>query len=197
MNTEKTAGKYYIVDFSSVKEYGLDGIENLSAGDNVIVFYVRGESSVDFSLISRLYSCGTKIIMKEIEEKSLLPFAICMYMGRISNEKPEIYLICNNGENYIKVAEFSLDKEINISLQKTISGKILSAPEVSKIADEKIRQALKPFCANASYILQLVYDARNIYPENSAARCRYVRDNINPNIYLNKQRIFIAIQPYI
>ncbi|MDE6036618.1 MAG: hypothetical protein K2G36_12010 [Ruminococcus sp.] len=113
--------KYFIVDFNSVNENGLYGIEDLTENDNLIVFFVKGESKVDFSLLSKLHSCHANVTMKEIENKILIPLVISMYIGSISNKNPDIHLVCNNGDIYVKSAEI-VSKDIKISLQRNISG---------------------------------------------------------------------------
>lgn len=114
--------KYYIIDFSSVRLNGFRGMENLSEGDNIIIFYIRGESAVDFSFLSKLYACGAKITMKEVEEKSTMPFAVAMYIGRIIGENSDIFLICNDGESYIKASEIVFNDSVGIRIQQNISG---------------------------------------------------------------------------
>ncbi|MDE5860584.1 MAG: hypothetical protein K2H28_00135 [Ruminococcus sp.] len=123
-NSAKTDSgqKYYLVDFSSVKENSFDGIEKLSANDNVIVFFVKGESDVDFSLLSKFNSCPANVTMKEVGTKELILPVISMYIGRISNKKSDIYLVCNDGKNYIKTAEIAIGNDIKISVQQNISG---------------------------------------------------------------------------
>lgn len=122
--------RYYIVDFSSVKSEGLDGMEKLTADDNITVFYVRGESSVDFSLLSKFYSCGARVTMKEIGRKDLLPFVISMYIGSIVNENPDIHLVCRNGGNYVESAGLVAPAEIKV--QQSISG-VKTAAKVQQV----------------------------------------------------------------
>lgn len=209
-NTDKRISnrKYYLVDFDSVKANGLDGLENLNADDNMIVFFVKGESTVDFSVIAKFNSCCAGVIMKEIERKVLLPFVISMYIGSIINENPEIYLICKSGESYIKAAEIATGREINITIQQSISGVEVPPPVFSSMEDinesaspeAKIINILSHYDLSSSetaYILKLINDACEKYPNSRACRLPYVRDNIRRNIYPADENIFIAIEPYI
>lgn len=121
--------KYFIVDFNGVNENGLDGIEYLTENDNLIVFFVKGESKVDFSLLSKFYSCHANVTMKEIDNKNLIPLVISMYIGSISNTNPDIYLVCNDGDNYVKTAEIAIKKDTKILVQQNISGTESTPPE--------------------------------------------------------------------
>ena len=129
--------KYYIVDFNGVNETGLDGIENLTENDNLIVFFVKGESKVDFSLLSKFYSCHANVSMKEVGNKNLIPLVISMYIGSISNTNPDIYLVCSDGDNYVKSAEIVIDKETKISVQQNISGTVAEESEEPLIEESK------------------------------------------------------------
>ncbi|MDE6671366.1 MAG: hypothetical protein K2K16_04135 [Ruminococcus sp.] len=132
----KTDQKYYIVDFNGVKADGLDGIENLTENDTLIVFFVKEESKVDFALLSKFYACHTNVTTKEIETKELILPVISMYIGSISNETLDVYLVCNDGTNYVKTAEIAIGNDIKISVQCTISGSVAELSEEEPIEEE-------------------------------------------------------------
>lgn len=136
---KRTARKrYYLVDFSSVKAEGLEGTEKLNPDDNVIVFFVKGGSAVDFSLLSKLNSCSANVKMQEIERKDLLPFVISMYIERVCGISDDIRLVCKDGGNYIKAAEIVSGKNGIITVQQAISSR--KAEEAS--ADKKLKNIL-------------------------------------------------------
>ena len=141
-NSAKTDSgqKYYLVDFSSVKENSFDGIENLTENDNLIVFFIRGESAVDFSLLSKFNSCPANVTMKEVGTKELILPVISMYIGSISNETPDIYLVCKEADNYLKTAEIAIGNEINIKVQQNISGEVCRVSEPVRYSDAGIRR---------------------------------------------------------
>ena len=135
---ENPTKKYYIVDFNGVKTDGLDGIEKLTENDTLIIFFVKGESAVDFSLLSKLYSCQANLTMKEIATQDLILPVISMYIGSISIVTPEIYLICSDGDDYLKSAEIAIGKDIKISVQQNISG------DKIRCSDDGIRRVSEP-----------------------------------------------------
>ncbi|MDE6832864.1 MAG: hypothetical protein K2J39_01245 [Ruminococcus sp.] len=172
--------KYYIIDFSSVKEEGFTGIEEISDNDNVIIFFVKGESSVDFSILSKLYSCGANVIMKEIARKNLIPLVISMYIGSISNENPDICLVSSNGEDLIKSSEIVLGNELNISVQNTISGiEILPTTPAQKIPAEielEFDTAVKKFNRSESDRKKLLNIYNRVLSVDSDQRNKFLSD---------------------
>ena len=206
-NTESKR-KYYLVDFNGVKSEGFDGIEKLSADDNVIVFFVKGESTVDFSLLSKLYSCNANVTMKEIETKDLILPVISMYIGRISNENPDIYLICKDGGNYIKTAEIVVPVEIKV--QQNISGVVISPPSPSpaptpeNISVEKnkinplLSEILKGFKISEitkDWIYEVISESAKQYPCDKYKQYVLVDSELFKKFGNN--RIYSAIKPYI
>ncbi|MDE6832865.1 MAG: hypothetical protein K2J39_01250 [Ruminococcus sp.] len=186
--------KYYLVDFHSVHTNGLDGIEELSAEDNLIIFFSKSDDNVSFSVLSKLYSCKAEITMKEVESNDLINPVILVFLGSIINEDADIHLICKDSGNFIKATEIAIGKEINISVQKNISGIEPTPPP----APENIEDAIKPFELSEEK-KQTLYDfiesAREQYPDNPEYRSRNVYNKMKGWAYRNN--IKDAIRPYI
>lgn len=202
MNTdiaEKTpCRKYYIVDFNSVKADGFDGLEKLTADDNVIIFFGKSNDNVNFSVLSKLYTCKAGITMKEIENDKLMSLVIAVYIGSIINENSEIYLICKDGSNYKKSVELALGEEVNITLRQNIAGilplappkkkKVTPKPE-EKILSDEMEQAIETFNLSREDKI-FILDTLNLH--NS-------REIISMTLYkyFGTSSIYIAIKPYI
>ncbi len=201
-NTEKV--KYYLVDFNSVKTEGLDGIEKLSDNDNVIIFFVKGESTVDFSLLSKLYLCSAKLKMKEIENKNMIVPVISMYIGIVSNERPDIYLICEDGQTYIKVSENVIGNETSISVQQNISGTVSTPKNTtsSSVENNKVNPLLVEILnsfkipeTTEDWIYEIINIAKKDFPHDKPKQYLFIGGELFKKF--GNSKIYSAIRPYI
>ncbi len=53
MEIAETAVRYYLVDYDSVGQNGLYGIENVSPKDKVTIFYTANKNSIELSFFEK------------------------------------------------------------------------------------------------------------------------------------------------
>lgn len=93
----------------------LNGTENLSSNDKVVIFYSENNSSIEFSFFEKIYSSKAEIKLQKVG----IPFAslLSSYLGYIMGINPnaEYCIISSNGEFRI-LKEFWAEKEIEINI---------------------------------------------------------------------------------
>lgn len=126
----KETAKYYLVDYDSVGQNGLDGIENLTPKDRVFIFYTGKENTMQISSIEKIYSCRAEIIF----QKDLSGYSLPACTGYIAGKYPdaEIHIISNCKE-FKTLNKFYADEEFNIFIQQNISGVVPPPPPVKEI----------------------------------------------------------------
>lgn len=126
---EKTTGiskksaptaNYYLVDYTNMGQESLNGTENLSSNDKVVIFYSENNSSIEFSFFEKIYSSKAEIKLQKVG----IPFAslLSSYLGYIMGINPnaEYCIISSNGEFRI-LKEFWAEKEIEINIYSDIA----------------------------------------------------------------------------
>ncbi|MCM1506225.1 MAG: PIN domain-containing protein [Ruminococcus flavefaciens] len=213
--TKENSEKFYIVDYPSVKQDGLDGIENLTSNDRAVIFYKGKENIMELSFVEKVHSSKAKIKFRNISESDDFGYILSAYAGYIIGIDPDTNLcIVSSEDRYNSLNNFCPNEKFSICVQGSISGKV---PEKNaeltiieeKITEEvveektsynKIEQALKPFNlteSSISYLIELINNSRKKYPKNREYRCNHVYKRMNdlPDSY--KDKIFFKIKPYI
>lgn len=79
----------FLVDFENVNSSGLNGVQRLEPGDQVVIFYSENADSMTFDLHEQINNSRAYIFFQKVEvgRKNALDFQLSSYLG---------YLICQN-----------------------------------------------------------------------------------------------------
>ena len=102
MDSGGTSFNYYLVDYDSVGQSGLNIImEYLSGKDKVTIFYTTGKSTIDFSLFKKIHSSLSEINFQEMDSTMSLKIFLASYLAydiMRTNSNVEYYIVSNNKE---------------------------------------------------------------------------------------------------
>lgn len=122
-NTEKRISKrkYYLVDYDSVGQNGLDGIENLYEEDEVMIFYIAGNGSIELSFFEKIHSTKAKIKLQKLHDESCFNCLFSSYLGYIMgmNRNTECHIISDD-EDFEFLKNFWTEKDIKIKISSDI-----------------------------------------------------------------------------
>lgn len=127
----------YLVDYENVPNTGIDGIENLTTSDNVIIFLNENNTFKAKTHIKLENAVAKKdYIFVTSKSANALDFQLVAYLGMLCAEKPqERYVIVSNDQGYdaaikfLKGRNFKVERKTNLAMTSTLS-------EVKKLLPE-------------------------------------------------------------
>ena len=127
----------YLVDYENVPNTGIDGIENLTSSDNVIIFLNENNTFKAKTHIKLENAVAKKdYIFVTSKSANALDFQLVAYLGMLCAEKPqERYVIVSNDQGYdsaikfLKGRNFKVERKTNLAMTSTLS-------EVKKLLPE-------------------------------------------------------------
>jgi hypothetical protein len=89
--------KIYLIDFENVHSEGMQGVDNLTEEDEVVIFYSQNADSISFDVLHKLMFCKAKLNYFKIRRggKNALDFQLSTYLGyrTLTNPQAEFYII--------------------------------------------------------------------------------------------------------
>ena len=62
--------RYYLVDYENVKEEGLEGMENLTSKDCLVIFYSKNANKITINQLQKIQKAKCKVEYIEIQKLS-------------------------------------------------------------------------------------------------------------------------------
>ena len=113
--------KYYFVDYDSVKQSGLEGIENLFEKDKVIIFYKLKFNSMELSFFEKMHCSKAEINLYKISDENDFNIILASYLGYIMGMKPNSeYYIISKDNAFKSLKTFWTEKGIEIDIYNDI-----------------------------------------------------------------------------
>lgn len=114
MNTDisETIKKYYFVNYQDRGQASLDGIENLSEKDKVIIFHKK-EHNISLSFLKKIHASKAEIKLQESDCEHLMLSYISYIMGK--NPDSTYHFITDKGY-WGFIEEFWSEKDVNIRI---------------------------------------------------------------------------------
>lgn len=92
--------KAFLIDFENVKSKGLEGIENLTEDDKVIIFYSENSDTITFEMHKKVLACKADIeyFKVHVGGKNALDFQLSTLLGFLVAKKEfsHIFIISND-----------------------------------------------------------------------------------------------------
>lgn len=106
---------FYLVDYENVNTEGMQGVELLSAVDEVIIFYSHYADRLTFDLHQRinLSQAAVQYIKVDACKKNGLDFQLVTYLGYLIARTPESnFYIVSKDNGFQSVVQFWEDRQI-------------------------------------------------------------------------------------
>jgi len=116
----------YLVDYENVNKDGLNGVNQLTAGDSVCIFYSENADTLSFSLHHRLVESKANIsfILVESKTKNALDFQLVTYLGYlIAADKSVSYFIVSKDNGFGSACDFWARQNVRVSMIADLSGR--------------------------------------------------------------------------
>lgn len=143
---DKDFKKYYLIDYENVHKTGFNGLLNLTANDNVIIFYSGNADKITFNLHKEIVDSKADITYFEVKAggKNALDFQLSTYLGYIlGNRKKAKCYIVSNDKGFEFVRDFWKKQGIKIEIISNIEKNSAVENIVSKFRIDDFRTALK------------------------------------------------------
>ncbi len=214
IDMEEKATAYYLVDYDSVGQNGLNGIERLSEKDKVTIFYTAKKSTIELSFFEKIHSSKAEIIFKEIDNETSLKCLFSSYLGyNIMGTNPNtVYYIVSNDKEFKTLKKFWAEKEVDIEISSDIVIKIpvkseqKSKKETKKVKEIKhsvenplLSEVIDNFKLSESEeydVYRIINDGRKQFPNHKNIQYDYIRKSLNLT-FKDSGKIYNAIKPYI
>lgn len=129
---------FYLVDFENVSNMGLNGLENLTEEDTVIIFYSKNANKLSINNHIKLEASKAKkeYVEAKLGTKNALDFQLATYLGAlITHNDNDYYAIISKDEGYRAILEFWGERKVIINmyvdLNKTVPHQL--EDQVSKL----------------------------------------------------------------
>lgn len=125
MESSENITRYYLIDYENVHQTGLNGIENLTENNIVVIFYTENAETLTFSLYEKLVQCKAEIQLCKVQcgGKNALDFQLSSYVDYIIGKNPSAeYYIVSNDRGYEYVRNFWKEKNVIINMSADIAG---------------------------------------------------------------------------
>lgn len=127
--------KYYLVNYDSVNQEDIDGIETLNPSDNVVIFYIDKQHTMELSFFERIHSSSANIQFNKVSDESLYPCIFSAYIGYIMGSFPNAHIyIISHDNRYEFLKEFWSEK-YEIFIEDSISNTITENPVQDTISE--------------------------------------------------------------
>lgn len=115
---------FYLVDYENVNTEGMQGVELLSAVDEVIIFYSHYADRLTFDLHQRinLSQAAVQYIKVDACKKNGLDFQLVTYLGYLIARTPESnFYIVSKDNGFQSVVQFWEERQIAVSQLDSIT----------------------------------------------------------------------------
>lgn len=138
----------YLIDYENTKN--LIGVNNLSADDNIIIFYSQNANTLSFDIHQEIMSSKAKIEYKcvDVGARNALDFQLSSYLGYLIKENENSvnnrYFIVSKDTDFSLVKSFwKKEKSIDIQIVSNLAGKVQNEDFDDKNSYKKIETLLK------------------------------------------------------
>ena len=131
----------YLIDSENVYIEGLNGLEQLSQRDEVVIFYTQNRCGLTFELHQRLISCRAKLKLMEVTAlstrkntvKNALDLQLSMYIGYLVGSRPKepLYIISKDTDFDLDLtffAQYLQEGSRSLSICTTIENALNGVP---------------------------------------------------------------------
>ncbi len=145
----------YLIDYENVFEGGLNGINRLTEGDSICVFYSDKADHMTFGLHRRLNETKAKITYQKVDvgTKNALDFQLATYLGYIICQdqvldKNEKYFIVTKDNGFSVLSDYWKRKKISVNVISDIAenpipkAKVAAAPSNEDEMTKELRKIL-------------------------------------------------------
>ena len=81
--------RYYLIDYENVNAAGLEGIDEVTTGSRVVIFYTKNSSKIDLGLFNMLRSIDAELAVIEVHHgKQALDIQLASYVGFLIGTEP-------------------------------------------------------------------------------------------------------------
>ena len=147
----------YLIDYENVYIDGLDGLEQLTSADEVIIFYTQNRCGLTFDLHRRLISARAKMTLMEVEAqssrkntvKNALDLQLGLYIGYLIGSAPDtpLYIISKDTDFDLMLSFFAryLDQHgAGLSICRSIAEALLPDEETEPAEETEAVQTDAP-----------------------------------------------------
>ncbi|MDE6036617.1 MAG: hypothetical protein K2G36_12005 [Ruminococcus sp.] len=188
---------YFFIDYESVHQNGMNGIEKLTENDKVIIFYTPANETLSFALYKKMISSDAVIELYRVQNggKNAVNFQVCTFIGYILGNIPEAEChIISNDTSYEYVLNFWKERNTEISMSSDIlkiiqKKSVVNAPALN--AFEKILILFRLSEQDKLLLLDIIRKGEKMY---SYSDCLYVKGEISRNF---SPELYNAIKPYL
>ena len=189
--------KYFFVDYESVHQNGMNGIENLTENDKVIIFYTPTNETLSFALYRKMICSEADIELYRVQNggKNAVSFQICTFIGYIVGNSPEseCYIISND-TSYEYIINFWKERNIVINMSPDILKTIRQLSIVPAPVESDFDKSLKLFNLSEQdkiLLLDIIRKGKKMY---SSSDCLYIKGEVSRKFGTD---LYNAIKPYI
>lgn len=139
--------RYFLVDYEAVQN--LDGIENLTESDVVILLFMDESKGVSFRTLAKMNASKAEVQQKFVNGKNEtdMCYAVAFLVGQISAKGDEIILIGKSSDFSLFLKTFTEDANIRLSDYESIEKCLENEPEkkfLTQKKEQKIEQKEAP-----------------------------------------------------
>lgn len=143
----------YLIDYENVYIEGLNGLEQLTAEDEIVIFYTQNRCGLTFELHRRLIACRATLRLMEVTAlstrkntvKNALDLQLSMYIGYLIGSRPNemLYIISKDTDFDLNIAFFSqylqagdMSLFLSATIENALNGMAEALPELPEIVEE-------------------------------------------------------------
>ena len=115
----KKKSRFFLIDYENVNKAGLDGIDELSKNDTVIIFYSANADSLSFEAMRLLSASRANIEYIKVDTigRNALDFQLSSYVGYLIGRYPDakLYIVsCDKGYSNVQIFWFGQGAKVRL-----------------------------------------------------------------------------------
>ena len=139
---------FYLVDYENVNTEGLQGVEQLTAADEVIIFYSEHADRLTFDLHRRLNESKAQIHYFKVGacKKNALDFQLVSYLGYlIAQTSGHSFYLISHDTGFQSVVRFWSEQQITV----VQTGELQPAQQPAQAPKDPLQQQVEALFADA------------------------------------------------
>ena len=139
---------FYLVDYENVNTEGLQGVEQLTAADEVIIFYSEHADRLTFDLHRRLNESKAQIHYFKVGacKKNALDFQLVSYLGYlIAQNSGQSFYIISHDTGFQSVVRFWSEQQITV----VQTGELQPVQQPAQAPKDPLQQQVEALFADA------------------------------------------------
>lgn len=117
---------YYLIDYENTKKAGMAGLEDLTEGDTVCLFYSVNADTMTFEMHEKINACKAKFELQQaiVGSKNALDFELVTYLGYlIGGDRREKYYIVSGDKGFESVCKYWAKRHVSVTLCSDLHGR--------------------------------------------------------------------------